>query len=85
MVNFVPRDPLVSACRQCLAGQRILEAQGKNVSAFFPFALCSGWVLDSTVWEVLSRTEDGVFRDHPGDSFLSLLLTHPPALGSTIP
>lgn len=38
MVNLVSCDPLVSACRQRLDGQRILEAQGRNESAFFPLS-----------------------------------------------
>lgn len=38
MVNLVSCDLLVSACRQYLNSQRILEAQGKNESAFFPLS-----------------------------------------------
>lgn len=66
MVNSVPCDPLISACRQCPDGQRILEAQEKNKSAFFPFPFCCVGCWTALSEEVLSRLEAHVFRAHQG-------------------
>lgn len=87
MVNSVPCDPLVSACRQCLAGQRILEAQGeKNASGFLPFVLLSGQVLDSTVWGGSFQDRRPCLQGSTGGLFaITAFWPIPPALGSTTP
>lgn len=79
-----PGIPLVSACRQCLAGQSILDAQGKSESAFFPLhsAVVGCWTALSE--KVLSRTEDHVLRDHHGPLCNHRVLAHPPARNLTI-
>lgn len=87
MVNSVPCDPLVSACRQCLAGQRILEAQGeKNASGFLPFVLLSGQVLDSTIWGGSFQDRRPCLQGSTGGLFaVTAFWPIPPALGSTTP
>lgn len=56
MVNLLPCEPLVSASTVSCPPEDLRSPRKKNSSALFPFASCSGWVLDSTFW-------GGTFQD----------------------